>query len=424
MINLIRKSVISFGALCVAFFVIILSIFITVSSVSNADDGRVVKDGRLITIHDRGIQKIIVSQGTTIGDALTQAGVTIDEGDLVEPAIEQKLIASDYQVNIYRARPVIVIDGNEKTKILTAYQTAEQIVSEAGIKLLDEDRTTLTRNEDILNDGAGLTLAIDRAISFNFTLYGKTFVARSQASTVGEMLTEKGVSLKSDDHVSISKDTILSEGLAIRVWREGKQIINVDEEIDFDTDIIEDADQLVSYSFVKSIGEKGSRSVSYEVTIQDSVEVGRTEIASIVTRNPKTQIKVIGVKGNYTTPSENETITWNYLIDKGFSKVQTAGIMGNLMQEHRFRTDGDGLAQWIGGRKSALYSRPYPNNIYTQLDFLMEELNGSYSYVKNGIMASDSLIGVVQIFQNQFERCGVCMEGQRISYARDILASH
>jgi len=424
MINLIRKSVISFGALCVAFLIIIISVFITVSSVTKADNGKATESGRLITIHDRGVEKNIVSQGVTIGDALAQAGVTVEKGDLVEPNIYQKLVASDYQVNIYRARPVIVVDGNIKTKILTAYQTAEQIVAEAGIKLFDEDKTTLSRNEDIISDGAGLTLAVDRAVSFSFTLYGKTFTARSQALTVGDMLIEKGIKLKIDDHVSVDTNAILTEGLLVRVWREGKQIINVDEEISFDTDIIEDADQLVSYSAIKTIGEKGARSVSYEVTIQDSTEVSRTEIASIVTKNPKTQIKIIGVKGNYTTPSENETITWDYLTNKGFSRVQTAGIMGNLMQEHRFRTDGDGLAQWVGGRKSALYSRPYPNNIYTQLDFLMEELNGSYSYVKNNIISSDSLVDVVRIFQNQFERCGMCMEGQRIDYARDILASH
>jgi len=60
--------------------------------------------------------------------------------------------------------------------------------------------------------------------------------------------------------------------------------------------------------------------------------------------------------------------------------------MGNLMQEHHFNTDGDGLAQWTGGRKANLLSRPEPYNIYTQLDFLMWELNGGYASTKNLIL--------------------------------------
>ena len=424
MSNLIRKSVISFGALAAALVFIVIAVIISVSNVTKADDGKPTEKGRLVTIHDRSIEKVVVSQSDTIGDAIKEAGIVIGDNDIVEPAVTQKLIASDYQVNIYRARPVIVIDGNTRIKITTPYQTAAQIAESVGIKLYDEDIATIDRADNVLADGLGLKLTIDRATPFNFTLYGKTQVVRTHGKTVGEMLTEKGIKLESNDKVSVSLDTKLTSDLEVRVWREGKQTITVDEEIAFEIDKVEDADQPVSYRLVKTAGELGSRSVSYEVTIQDGAEVARTEIASMTTKQPKKQVEVVGVRGQYTTPSENENITWDYLIGQGFSRVQAAGIMGNLMQEHRFRTDGDGLAQWTGGRKARLYSRPFPDNIYTQLDFLMEELNGGYSYVQNNLKSTDSLTNAVQIFQNQFERCGICMEGQRIDYARDILASH
>ncbi len=294
--RLLNKSAISFGALGVALLVVVLAAFFIISGVTHAGSEKPVSGGRILTIYDRGSEKRFVSQAATIGDALKEAGVSINEKDVVEPSLTQKMIASDYKVNIYRARPVVIIDGNMRTKIITAFQTPEQIAAEAGIKMFDEDKATLSLSDDIVADGAGLKLTIIRATSFTFTLYGKVMTARTFSKTVGEMLTEKGIKLTASDKVTPEIGTLISEGLAIRVWREGKDIVNVDEAINFDTDVIEDIDQPVGYHIIRTAGEQGSRSVSYEITVQDGVEVGRSEIASITTKLPKEQIEVVGAK--------------------------------------------------------------------------------------------------------------------------------
>lgn len=139
----------------------------------------------------------------------------------------------------------------------------------------------------------------------------------------------------------------------------------------------------------------------------------------------KAQQKQVRVASAYmVAPSENESIVWSFLIQQGFNRNQTAGIMGNLQQEHNFQTSGDGLAQWIGGRKARLMAMPDPYNIHTQLNFLMVELNGGYIGVKNNLMATNDVVTATRIFQNQFERCGVCAEGQRINYAFAILGRY
>lgn len=123
---------------------------------------------------------------------------------------------------------------------------------------------------------------------------------------------------------------------------------------------------------------------------------------------------------------DNETATWNFLIANGFTRNQTAGIMGNLQQEHNFNTSGDGLAQWNGGRRANLYARPNPNDINTQLQFMMDELNGPYLNVQAQIKTRDDLFQATMIFQNLYERCdpNYCMFNQRLQYAQAILARH
>jgi hypothetical protein len=122
-----------------------------------------------------------------------------------------------------------------------------------------------------------------------------------------------------------------------------------------------------------------------------------------------------------TPQNQNESIVWDFLIAQGFTRNQTAAIMGNLQQEHGFQTSGDGLAQWTGGRKARLMAMPDPYSLNTQLNFLMIEINAGY---RSQLTATDDLVTVVQVFQNKFERCGVCNEPARISYAIAILGRH
>lgn len=414
-----------FGGVSATAVFLVVAVFVVVSRVgatSTIDS----QGDRLVTIHDRSSQTVISTGAKTIGEALAQAGVVIDKADAVEPAVTEKLIATEYDVNIYRARPVIVVDGTTKQKVITPYQSGIQIARSAGITLYDEDNTTLTRSDDIVSEGAGLQLIIDRAVPFTFILYGKTTEARTQGATVGEMLKEKNITLGKDDKVSVDTSTKLTNGLVVKVWREGKQTITVDEPINFTSTDVQDGDQYVGYRATKTPGQAGSRSVTYEVLIQDGQEVGRTEIASITTKEPTTQIDIVGAKyrGAYTTPTENEVISWNFFIANGFSREQTAGIMGNLMQEHRFNTTGDGLAQWTVDRKAALLARPDPYNIYTQLDFIMYEFKNGYGLAYRSILASNTVEGSVIAFQNYYEACGDCRESQRIQYAFNTLASH
>ena len=289
--NIIQKSKTPIGAFIIAAFFLVTGAFLSLSGVTHADDAITTQDGHLVTIYDRGMENVILSQASTIGDALKEAGITLDSKDIVEPAADQEMFASEYQVNIYRARPVTIIDGNMRTKIITAYQTATQIAASAGITLYDNDIAELGLSDDLVANGA---------TPFSFDLYGKTATVRTQAKTVGEMLTEKGIKLSADDQVSPSQNTPITEGTAVRVWREGKQTVTVEEAVAFDVEKVEDANRDVSYREVRTAGAPGTRNVTYEIIVENGVEVSRTEIASITTKQPVKQIEVVGVLVPYT----------------------------------------------------------------------------------------------------------------------------
>ncbi len=337
------------------------------------------QDGKLITVHDRGKETTFLTKQETLGEALKEANIELTQRDAVEPAVTEKLIASDYQVNIYRARPVTVVDGHTRLKVLTPYQTVDRIASDAGISLHPEDTATIELSKNIL-DGAGLEMTVDRATLVTVDLYGKNTPLRTQAETVGDMLKEKHIDLGDTGRVSPSSTTRISEGLAIRVWREGKQTVTADVAIPFETEQVRDADRPIDYKKVETPGKNGSRSVTYEVVIKDGVEVSRTEIASVTISEPVKQVETIGTKPN-TLPytgggSKTEWLAASNIPEEfwGYADFMVAKESGWNPNAVNRSSGACGLAQ-------ALPCSKVPGNPYNPIDslnWMNNYVNGRY----------------------------------------------
>lgn len=256
------------------------------------------QNGRLITVYDRGTTRVFLSKEKTLGAALKAENIELDARDTVEPSVKAELVASNYSVNIYRARPVIVVDGAIRIKTVSPYQTARQIAKDVGVTVYDEDITTLKPLTDYVSDGAGLQLTILRAKLVTIDLYGKKTEIRTQAKTVGDMLIEKKISLGNKGRVSLPKTTQITQGMNVRIWREGVQTVSIDQEIPVTSQIVYDNDRPIGYRAIQSAGVPGIRSITYQLNIKDGVELSRVEIANIITRNPTEQTEVIGLYNN------------------------------------------------------------------------------------------------------------------------------
>ena len=265
----------------------------------HADDIQPLEGQKVITLYDRGLEQSFVTDAATVGDALKGANIEIDTRDRVEPALDAPLVANEYKVNVYRARPLLIVDGMLRQVVMTASQVPDQIAKDAGITLHDEDITMLEQSDNLLADRAAERFVVTRATSFEFTLYGKTFTAYTQAKTVGDMLKEKKITLGEKDRASTGLSAEITEGMKLRIWREGKQTITTDEEIKFEVETIQDADREVGYRKVQTPGVKGERTVTYEVTIKDGKESGRKEISSVTKKKPQKQVEVVGAKFHY-----------------------------------------------------------------------------------------------------------------------------
>ena len=254
---------------------------------------------KLVTVYDRGAEKTIVTKARTIREALKLAKFSIDERqDVVEPSLDSEMVAEKYNINIFRARPITIVDGNKRLKVTTAEQTPALIAKAAGIEVFEEDKTTLSNSDNMAVDGANMVMKIDRASMVNFVLYGKESVIRTHAKTVGELLKEKNINPKKDDTLSVDRSAKIIPGMKIELWRNGKQTITAEEDVKFEVEKVQDANRDSGYREVKQAGENGKKNVTYEVEMKNGVEVSRKEIASVVTKEPRKQIEIVGTKSS------------------------------------------------------------------------------------------------------------------------------
>lgn len=294
--SLLQKSPLSHRAIIASSCLMVLFFGIVTASKAQAASNIPVAGERLITIHDNGQDRGILTRDTTLRQVFKDANIPVDPNDLIEPGLDETLVATSYEVNVYRARPVTIIDGAIRTKVMSAYQTPEEITAHAGVMLRAEDITNMSANTDMVADGAGVSLAIDRATQVSLVLYGTKTTVYTQAKTVGEMLQQKHITIGKDDTLSIAPGTLITTDVSVELWRNGTQTATEQQPIAFDVQKIEDADHDVGYKEVKTPGTNGMKSVSYEIVMKNGVEVSRQQIQSVTTLAPVSEVDIIGTK--------------------------------------------------------------------------------------------------------------------------------
>lgn len=140
--------------------------------------------------------------------------------------------------------------------------------------------------------------------------------------------------------------------------------------------------------------------------------------------------------------SNNARTAFNFFTAKGFTDIQAAGVVGNLMQESSVSPTaveygggpGRGIAQWsLGGRWNSgsrsvvSFAAARGANrwaLSTQLDFIWFELTNNAAFGLAQLRAATTIETAVTVFQNKYEICGTCAQTKRLQYARQALADY
>ena len=272
-------------------FLFLLAIPISIGFIFSS---AVAADWATVSVYADNAVRTIQSEVDTVEQALQKAGIELREDDLVEPSLNTPINDPVFSINVYRARPVVVVDGKTKRIVNSPYQSARLVAADAGIIIFPEDNINLERIENFLEEKVlGQRLSIDRATPVQINLYGAEFTHRTHAETIKDMLKEMEVSLSKQDILLPGRGAEISKEMKVEILRIGQDVRVKQRKIAFNTEIIRDSSKPAGYREVITPGKKG-----IELLV---VKKKNNKILQVVTKRlPVKEVVVIGVENDIT----------------------------------------------------------------------------------------------------------------------------
>lgn len=333
----------------------------------------------MIVKHDKEERTVPTRASTKVGDLLNKLDISVRAGDVVEPAADTEINQDEFRINVYRAKPVAIMDSGRQMVGYSAATTPRSIVNQAGggeAPLTSDDNVVSEPVTNFLADGTfGQKIIVDRAKPIAVNLYGNQVNLRTHANTVGEFLEEKNIQLGKDDTVQPAADVELNKDSQVFVLRKGVQITSVTENIPQETQIISDPSLALGTKAVRQQGSAGKRILTYQVSTQNGKETSRQLIQTVVSQAPITQIEVhgtslSGIKGNMALAG---------ISPSDFTYVDYIVSHESRWNPYAKNASGaTGLCQALPGSKMASAGADWATNPVTQLKWCSGYAQGRY----------------------------------------------
>ncbi len=227
------------------------------------------------------------TQQTTLAGFLAEIGLIVPPG--------ARLLADGQPVDAPGAQPlpgqiaidpyktIIIVDGADRRRLRTTALTVGEALSEAGVSVAALDGVTPPRETALASD---MTITIDRAAPYTIHADGQTVAVFSGATVAGDVLADNGIALGALDYTRPALDAPVAPGDVIEVIRVTERIDTEDVTIDFQTVYEAAADLEIDTIVEASAGSPGVLQRRTRVRLENGVEVSRAPDGEVVTVPP------------------------------------------------------------------------------------------------------------------------------------------
>lgn len=321
-----RLSLVVFGVIIIAMVFSSVSKAITMNTFAEGSGiSGDITEPHFVTIHDQGKKLTVKTSAVTVGEALERAGIEIAETDIVEPFKTTLINFDNFHINIYRSRPVTLIDGVIKKTIMTASYDPKTIAENAGLSIYDGDEVKMVASTDIIETGLSNTY---------------------------------------------------------KIIRNGGQTATVETTIPYPEETKEDGSLSQGETKLLQAGEEGRKVAKYEVNFKDGVEVSRVLVSEEVVKEPVARITAVGSKKS--VPPEWETCA-GWAREAGVSEGDLYNALTLIYHESGCRVGATnassgayGIPQALPGNKMASAGSDWETNPVTQIKWMAKYVTGRY----------------------------------------------
>ncbi len=332
----------------------------------------------VIISHDHQVQTV-PSHEPTVQALLAKLKITINPGDVVEPALDTPIHQDDFRINIYRAAPVKIIDAGTAVFGYSAATTPRSIAKQTGLTIYPEDELTAQPVMNFLQEGAlGNVVVVDRSVPVTLSINGFAASTRTRAKTIGAFLKEKNITLGKSVTVQPGADVPITGNEVVSVTRDGTGIQSVTQTIAMPVEYVDDGSLAYGTFAVRQAGSPGQQVLTYRVTVKNTKVVSSTLVQTVITVQPVTQImargtSLSGIKGDMAlagiAPSDYQYADYIISHESGWCPTKAQGQVGYCPAYSGYVPPygGYGLCQSTPGSKMASAGDDWATNPITQL---------------------------------------------------------
>ncbi|TQC51135.1 resuscitation-promoting factor [Rhodococcus sp. WS4] len=264
---------------------------------------------KTVTLDVDGETISLSTMTTSVDAALSDAGYSISDRDVVAPERDATLSDGDTVV-LRRAREVsLTVDGQPKTVWTTALTVDDALKQ---FDLGEDVHVSASRSQRLPLDGAALDVLNPLVVELADGALPVTDV-RMAAPTVGEFLAAHGAPLEQADTVVPSADTPLTEGMDVTVTRDRTETKVETLPLAPEEQRIEDPTMNMSRTVLENPGLPGVQDVTFAVNTVNGTEIGRNQVSATVTTPAQPKVIRVGAKpGTEVPPVENGSV-WDAL---------------------------------------------------------------------------------------------------------------
>ncbi len=267
--------------------------------------------GTSVTLNVDGRIEHVTASGDTVGDVLSDQGITLKSHDEVLPAVDEP-VSDGTTIAVRYGKPLqLNVDGTTSTYWVTATDVRGAL-NEIN-RSFDRAHLSVSRGAGITRDGLRITVATPKSLTV--VLGGKHAVHRTiPAVTVAQALDALGVTLGKHDIVHPGLHHRLGDGdklvlTRVRVVR--KQVNG--ETVDYTTVKHDDSSMAEGRSTVVRAGHDGMRNVTYRIVFRNGHLVARTVLSQQLLRAPVAQVERVGTKSVATANFAGGSSVWDHL---------------------------------------------------------------------------------------------------------------
>jgi resuscitation-promoting factor RpfB len=176
----------------------------------------------------------------------------------------------------------IMVDGG-KLAVFTAESTIGEVLSQAGLTLFNGDVVSPSIESQPQN---GMVVEVIRGKLLEIQVDGRVLEVNSNATTVGEALVLAGIALQDMDYSKPAESDPLPEDGKIEVIRVSEEVILEQSTIPYTVEYVADDTLELDQTSVKVDGSFGLQAKRIRVYYENGKEVKRTDEGTVVLKDP------------------------------------------------------------------------------------------------------------------------------------------